>query len=278
MAPEPAYANETKNRQKHMEATYSKARSESTAFGALLLDVGTSLLQAGASNGRIRIAMSELAATYHYLPHITIGYHSISLVLHDKDGNTLFNDVRSNSVHGINFTVISGVSRLGLMAAENGWSVPELQKEFSNCQAAAHYPRLIILFFVSVAGAAFCYTFGGGYMEMAIAFVATFCGLFIKQQLTKSHFNPYLITYIAATVASFLTGLFHFTGLIVSPVSAFSTCVLFLIPGVLLINSFTDLVEGSTVNGIIRGVNALIHILAIALGLLTTIVILNLKG
>jgi uncharacterized membrane protein YjjP (DUF1212 family) len=166
-----------------------------------LLDVGIALLQAGANNGRIRIAMSELAAVYHYSPQITIGYHSISLALNDKDGNTLFNDVRSISAHGINFTVISGMSRLGLMAAEKGWSVQELQKEFITCQAPGHYPRLVILFFVSVAGAAFCYTFGGGYIEMAIAFSATFCGLFVKQQLTKSHFNPYIITYIAALVS-----------------------------------------------------------------------------
>jgi uncharacterized membrane protein YjjP (DUF1212 family) len=252
--------------------------NESNALGALLLDIGISLLQAGANNGRIRTSMSELAAVYHYLPHITIGSNSVSLVLNDAAGNTVFNDLRSTSVHGINFSVISAMSGLGRMAAEKGWSVQELKKEFIKCQAPGHYPRLIILCFVSLAGAAFCYTFGGGYMEMIITFSATFCGLFVKQQLTKTNFNPYICTYIAATAASLFTGLFHITGLIISPMSAFSTCVLFLIPGVLLINSFSDLIEGSTVNGIVRGVNALIHILAIALGLLTTIVILNLKG
>ena len=261
-----------------MEGKKSNVENENNTFGALLLDIGISLLQAGANNGRIRMAMSELAAVYHYIPQITIGYNSISLVLHDKEGNTLFNDMRSTSVHGINFTVISGMSRLGLMAAEKGWSVQELKTAFIKCQAPGHYPRFIILCFVSLAGAAFCYTFGGRYIEMAISFSATFFGLFIKQQLTKSNINHYFCTYIAATAASLFTGLFHITGLIMTPVSAFSTCVLFLIPGVLLINSFTDLIEGSTVNGIERGVNALIHILAIALGLLTTIVILNLKG
>ena len=260
-----------------MKADYSIAVNECNTFGTLLLEVGIALLQAGANNSRIRVTMSELAAVYHYVPHITIGSSSVSLVLHDKEGNKLFNDIRSTYVHGINFTVISGMSRLSWMAAEKGWSVQELKKEFIKCQAPGHYPRLIILCFVSLAGAAFCYTFGGGYIEMAISFSATFCGLFVKQQLTRSNYNPYICTYIAATVASFFTGLFHITGLIVSPVSAFSTCVLFLIPGVLLINSFTDLIEGSTVNGIVKGVNALIHVFAIALGLLTTIFILNLK-
>ncbi len=261
-----------------MQSYYSKAVNESNAFGALLLDVGISLLQAGANNGRIRNTMTGLAAVYHYTPQITIEYNSVSLVLHDKDGNALFNDIRRATVHGINFTVISGMSRLALMAAEKGWPVEMLKQEFIKREAQGHYPRAIILCFVSLAGAGFCYTFGGGYIEMFITFSATFFGLFVKQQLVKSNYNPYIITYLAATAASFFTGLFHITGLILTPVSAFSTCVLFLIPGVLLINSFTDLIEGSTVSGIVRGVNALIHVLAIALGLLTTIVILNLKG
>jgi len=261
-----------------MEGIHSKVVNESNAFGALLLDIGISLLQAGANNGRIMIAMSELAVVYHYVPQIIIGSRSVSLVLNDKDGNTQFNDVRSTSIHSINFTVISEMSKLGWMAVEKGWSTQELKKEFIKCQALGHYPRLIILCFVSLAGAAFCYTFGGGYIEMAITFGATFCGLFVKQQFTKLNLNPYICTYIAATVASFFIGLFHISGLIILPINAFSTCVLFLIPGVLLINSFTNLIEGFTVNGIVQGVNALIHILAIALGLVTTIIILNLKG
>ncbi|MBO9204283.1 MULTISPECIES: threonine/serine exporter family protein [Niastella] len=260
-----------------MEEKIATTVIENNAFGTLLLDVGISLLQAGANSERIRTAMSELAAVYQYVPLVTIGTSSVSLVLNDKNGNALFNDVRRTAVHGINFAVISGMSRLSWLAAEKGWSVQELKNEIKKCQAPGHYPRLVLLCFVSLAGAAFCYTFGGGYVEMAITFSATFCGLFVKQQLTRANFNPYIITYIAATAASFFTGLFHITGLIDSPVNAFSTCVLFLIPGVLLINSFTDLIEGSTVNGIAKGVNALSHIMAIALGLLTTIAILNLK-
>jgi uncharacterized membrane protein YjjP (DUF1212 family) len=52
-------------------------------------------------------------------------------------------------------------------------------------------------------------------------------------------------------------------------VHAFATSVLFLIPGVPLINSFSDLIDGNIMNGIVRGVNGLIIAFAIALGLLT---------
>jgi uncharacterized membrane protein YjjP (DUF1212 family) len=251
---------------------------DGNTFGTLLLGIGISLSQAGANNARIRIAISQLAALYHYIPDITVGPGSISLALSDAAGNIVFQAARTTAVHGIDFTKISLLSGLGRQAAEKGWSVLELKEEFMKCQAPGHYPRLTILLFVSLSGAAFCYTFGGGYAEMAVAFGATLCGLFLKQQMTRSNVNPYVRTYLAALSASLFTGLFHATGLIFSPVNAFSTCVLFLVPGVPLINSFIDIIEENTLSGIAGGVMALIHILAIALGLSTTIILLNLKG
>jgi uncharacterized membrane protein YjjP (DUF1212 family) len=152
-------------------------------------------------------------------------------------------------------------------------SVKELKKELRNLHALKPYPRLIILCFVSLAGAAFCYIFGGSVIEMLITFGATFCGLFAKQQLTKYSFNPYICTYVAALTASLFTGAFHLAGLTVTLENAFSTCVLFLIPGVPLINCLTDLIEGNILNGIVRGINVLMYTLAIAFGLLTTIII-----
>jgi uncharacterized membrane protein YjjP (DUF1212 family) len=260
-----------------MKARNSKEMAESDEVGTLLLDVGISLIQAGASTSRTKTVMFKFAKTFHYVPHIIIGAKVVSLVLSDDDNNIIFNGIRSTALHGIDFSVISGIDRLSYIAAEKRLSPQELKKQLDKYQVLGHYPYIIILFFVSVAGAAFCYNFGGSYTDMAITFGATFCGLFVKQQLTKFKVNPFTCTYSAAATASLFVGLFDISGLINSPVKAFSTCVLFLIPGVLLINSFVDLIDGNTTNGIARIVSAFIHILAIALGLLTTIIILNLN-
>ncbi len=260
-----------------MKAQNSKELAESDEVGALLLDVGISLIQAGASTSRTKTVMVKFAKTFDYVPHIIIGAKVVSLVLSDDGDNIIFNGIRSTSLHGIDFNVIAGIDRLSYIAAEKRLSPPELKKQLVKYQVLGHYPHIIILFFVSVAGAAFCYNFGGSYTDMAITFGATFCGLFAKQQLSKFKVNPFTCTYSAAATASLFVGLFEISGLINSPVKAFSTCVLFLIPGVLLINSFIDLIDGNTTNGIARMVSAFIHILAIALGLLTTIIILNLN-
>jgi len=252
--------------------------TEPKELGAVLLDIGISLLNSGASCSRIRIAMTRFALAYHYKPHISIGPKSVSLTLNDDNGITIFNGIRSTPAQGVNFKIISGIGRLSWTIAEKNLSILELKDKLHKLHATTHYPRIIVLCFVSLAGSAFCYTFGGNITEMIITFGATFCGLFVKQQLAKNEFNPYFCTYLAALVASLFTGAFHQAGLTPTLEHAFSTCVLFLIPGVPLINCFTDLLDGNILNGMVRGMNALMYALAIAFGLLTTIIIYNLNG
>ena len=60
-----------------------------------------------------------------------------------------------------------------------------------------------------------------------------------------------------------------------TPQIALGASVLFLIPGVPLINSIIDLLEGYVLIGISRAVNALTLIICIALGLSATLLILG---
>ncbi|MEI6185441.1 MAG: threonine/serine exporter family protein, partial [Bacteroidota bacterium] len=136
---------------------------------------------------------------------------------------------------------------------------------------------IIILVFVSLAGAAFCFTFGGTLPELAITFGATFSGLFVRQEAIKKKFNPYICVYGGALVATLFAGAFIKAGLPIDLEHAFATSVLFLIPGVPLINCFTDLIDGNILNGVVRGINALMVSMALALGLLTSMLIYNLK-
>ena len=251
--------------------------NEAKEFGSLLLDVGVYLLSSGASCSRIRITMRRLATTYHYNPHISIAPKSVSLTLNDEGDNAVFNGMRSTPAQGVNFKTISGISRLSWLALENNLSMQQVRDELNRLLALPHYPRLVILFFVSLAGAGFCFTFGGKLPEMVITFGATFCGLFVRQEAIKAKFNPYICVYVGSLVASLFAGTFVKAGLDINFEHAFATSVLFLIPGVPLINCFTDLIDGNILNGLVRGINALMFALAIALGLLTVMLIFNLK-
>ncbi|MBY0480763.1 MAG: threonine/serine exporter family protein [Chitinophagaceae bacterium] len=251
--------------------------AEAKEFGSLLLDVGVSLLSSGASCSRIRLTMKRLSITYHYQAHISIAPKSITLTLNDEDDNAVFNGMRSTPSQGVNFKTISGISRLSWDAVENDLSFHQVRDELNRLLALPHYPRIIVLLFVSLAGAGFCFSFGGKLPEMIIAFGATFCGLFIRQEAIKQKFNPYFCVFFGSLTASLFAGAFIKAGLHINFEHAFATSVLFLIPGVPLINSFTDLIDGNILNGIVRGINALMFSMAIAFGLLIAMIIYNLN-
>ena len=248
---------------------------EARYFGPLLLDIGIALLRSGASSTRIRITMLRLAAAYQFDLHLDMGPKSISLSLHSRDEKELFNGTRSTPTQGVNFKVISGISRMSWAVTEKKWSTKEIRDELDRLLGLSHYQRFVVLLFVGIAGSAFCYTFGGNTIEMLITFGATFCGLFVKQELMKRSYNTYFCTYLSTLAAALFTGAFYKAGTGLQLEHAFATSVLFLIPGVPLINSFTDLIDGEILNGIERGFNALIHALAIAFGLSTVMLIYN---
>jgi uncharacterized membrane protein YjjP (DUF1212 family) len=195
------------------------------------------------------------------------------LSISDNEQNSYFSSLKRTSPHGVNFKVVSGISRMSWKIVEEQWDVKQIQKELERLKAIPPYPRIVILILVALAGSSFCRIFGGKAIEMAFAFVATFIGLFIRQEAIRKNFNPYISVYSGALTASLISGLAVKFNLGDTPVTPFVTSVLFLIPGVPLINTFMDLIDGNLMNGVLRGINGLIIAFAIALGLLTAMLI-----
>lgn len=250
-------------------------QAQAPELGMILLDLGAALLGAGASCGRIRLNMTRVAAAYQYESHITINPMAITLTLQDANRELAFSGTRNMAGHGINMRLIAGISKLSWSVVEELWPLDKVKAELDRVKQSEHYPRIVVLLFVSLAGSAFCYTFGGKAVEMVITFLATFSGLFIRQQMQRLAFNQYICAYVGAAVASMVAGAFFKTSLAIEPENALATSVLFLIPGVPLINSFTDLIDGFTMNGLVKGFHALVFAMAIAFGLLTAMLIYN---
>lgn len=242
---------------------------------AMLLNVGTLLMSSGASTGRVRTTVNRIADALGYNIELMITNRSLMLKVIDEETDHFIASLKRTSPHGVNFRVVSGISKMSWKVVEDHWDIPDINAEIDRLVALPHYPRLVTLSSVALAGASFCALFGGKSYELLVAFIATFVGLFVRQEAIKKRFNPYVSIIFAAFAASILSGLSVKMGIGSSPELAFATSVLFLVPGVPLINSFTDMIDGNILNGIVRGIHGLIIALAIALGLLCAKYLLN---
>jgi len=243
--------------------------TEIKQLGETLLEIGSLLMSSGASSHRIRMTVTRVSKAFGYDAELLVTNRAITLTLNDDENRHLYHSLKRTSPHGVNFKIVSGISRMSWRVADEKWSIKQINDELLRLVNLPHYPRLLVLSLVALAGASFCRIFGGSPLEMSITFLATFVGLFIRQQAIKLEFNPYLCVYFAAFISSFISILASRFPVLGNMEHSITASVLFLIPGVPLINSFTDILDGNIQNGIVRGVNSLVISLSIALGILT---------
>ena len=252
--------------------------TEANELGKLLLQAGIALIKAGAGTNRVVMNVMRLAGAYGYEAQVDMGTRYINVSLHSKEQENIYSGSRTiSSLPGANFKTIAEISSLSWAVTEKKMTVSEAGMELEKVIHLPEYHRSIVLVLVGLAGSSFCYTFGGNAVEMGITFLATVAGLFCKQELIRKKFNPYLVTYCSALLAALIIGIGWKAGIGSRLDHAFATCILFLIPGVPLINSILDIIDGYILNGIDRGINGIIHAFAIACGLATIIYIFQVQ-
>ncbi|MFA8300194.1 MAG: threonine/serine exporter ThrE family protein [Hyphomicrobiales bacterium] len=233
----------------------------------LLLKISSLLMISGANTYRTLYIIDQFAEALGYSAQVFITHTKFIMTLTNMKTQKFVTSVKKIPPIGVNFTTISGLSKAGLHAHELSWSIDKIEKEVDRIEKLKHYPRIIVLLAVSLAGAGFCNIFGGDHLNMLVTFVATFFGLFTRQEMTKRNNYTYVVVFISAFIASLVASVGIYFNIGASPQVSLATSVLFLIPGVPLINSFSDLIDGYIINGLVRLTNGLLIVFSIALGL-----------
>lgn len=250
-------------------------KNQPSDIGALLLDIGALLMSSGANTNRIRLTIQRIGESYNFKTDFLITHRAIMLTLKDSNGNVSFNELKQTYAHIPNFKMVSGLSKLSWQIVEDKLSVKKAKIEVERLKTLPHYPRLVVLAVVAFACSSFCRLNGGTFLEMLIVFIAAFSGVFIRQELAKKKVNPYFNIFIASFSTASICGSLGLLLPFQHDNIVFITSILYLIPGIQLINSITDILDGNTINGIVRAFIGLVISFAISAGLLLAILIFN---
>ncbi len=137
--------------------------------------------------------------------------------------------------------------------------------------------KYLVLLLASLANAAFCRLFTGDWAAVGVVFLSTLVGFYIKQVLTEHKFDVRLTFIICAFISSVLAStatLFSFGH---TPNIAVATSVLYLVPGIPFINSFSDLLNRHYICAFGRFMDAVILTCCLSLGLCVGMLLMNLK-
>lgn len=241
-----------------------------------LLEYSTTLMGVGVQTARVVHNTRRLAEAYGYEVDMTLFQKSIIMTLTDKEDKlhpkTSVDKIKSLP---INFELISTLSALSWFAFDNRPSLEEVQRKFRELVAKPRMSRWVVLLLVACANASFCRLFSGDVMAVGMVFLATLAGFFVRQEMMARHMNHLFVFVTSAFVASMIGGAavhFHLGN---TPEIALASSVLYLVPGVPMINSIIDLLDGHVLAGVSRFINASLLIICIAIGLSITLLLLG---
>lgn len=177
----------------------------------------------------------------------------------------------------LNFHFNAELSRFSWWVFDNKPTIEELEERFESLINLPRLNRWLTLSLVSCANSALCLLFGGDAWATVFVFVATLIGFYARQELHLRHAYHYFMVLSAAFLSSLTAGLLNQTGLTTTPQVVLSTSVLYLIPGVPIINGIMDFFDGYILNGISRLVNALLFVVSISIGISLTLFFLELS-
>ncbi|TLD96995.1 threonine/serine exporter [Helicobacter jaachi] len=226
----------------------------------------------GAYTSRVIKCTQRIGSAYGYDVSMVVWIKSITLTLYQKDNYAnRRTQVCQNPPLGANFRIISELSALSWQIYDENISLKEAEVRYKHIMQERNFGFVSSLLFASIANATFCKLFNGDVGAQVCVFMGTFAGFIVRYILGKLHVDIRAMYVIVSFVCSFVAYIGVHFGLTKTPEIAVGFSILYLIPGVQIINSLADVLHEYTLMAISRGVNMGIFLICIAVGAYLTL-------
>lgn len=250
-----------------------KTQAELTELLDFIGEYATYLLGSGVHTSRVVRNARRIGASQSVDVRLTTFQRTSILTVREEGNPQVVTQVVEIPHLPISFERNSDLSALSWDALDEGLPLSEIRKRYDELTAKPRIDPIFVLLTVGLANASFCRLFGGDWIAMGIVFTSTLVGFAAKQRMQAHGVNHFLIFIISAFMASLCaSAALRFD---CSAETALATSVLFLVPGVPLINGVIDIVEGHILIGCSRLINALLLIICIAIGLSATLLMVK---
>lgn len=240
------------------------------------LDIGTFLLSSGAHSGRVRTNIERMVDSWGMDIDFDPSFKGLLVSVRDRiDPDNAYTSFRSSPPHVVRLANLTRVSRLSWHVVHDSLTLEEAEDLFEQIKGEPGYPVWVVAIAVGISCSGLCLFSGGDYLNALVALLAALSGYFIQVGMIRLRFN----TMIAITSAAFFTTLITGGGALMEigaiPEAAMATAVLYLVPGVPLINCVIDLIEGFLSSSVNRAMFAGFILLSIAAGMTISIGLLG---
>jgi uncharacterized membrane protein YjjP (DUF1212 family) len=242
-------------------------------LAAFIEEYAACLLSSGVHTSRVLRNSRRIGESLGVTVQMVTFHQSIILSVADAQSGEAHTKIVNIPALSVNFEYNSELSALSWEACDRRLTLAELQEKYRQIRAKPGMSACLILLLAALANASFCRLFGGDAGAVGVVFCSTLAGFFIRQQMHRRAINHFLVVTVSAFVSSICASAALF--LDSAATVAIASSVLYLIPGVPLINGVIDIVEGHTLTGISRLIQAFLVIICITLGMSFSLLLLH---
>lgn len=239
----------------------------SKEVGLFLAQYAVALLGCAATCIRLERNVDRIAAAYGKKIELYIMPRHIHLTVWNPDKDDIFTTIISVRPAPISFSLNTRLSQLSWHIADDNLPLEVARHRFEHIVSSDRETPWQTLTLASLANASFCGIFGGNLIAMLIVFVATAIGFRLKQLMTGYHIDGRVIFL----VCSFVSAVIGSSGFILTPdgtpAIAVGTSVLYLVPGIPFLNSFSDVLYRHYICAFSRFMDAVILTACLSIGL-----------
>lgn len=235
------------------------------------------LLGSGATSIRLEKNVRRMAQSLGCEAEMTILPRHIHMTVCLPDRSECYTYIIATHPMPISFDINTRLSRLSWSMADEKIGLLEAKAKFKEIISTPPTDKHLVLFLAACANAAFCRLFTGDWAAVGIVFMSTLAGFYLKQVLAEHKVDVRIIFIICAFVSSVLASTATLFSLGHTPDIAVGTSVLYLVPGIPFLNSFSDMLDGHYICAFGRFMNAVVLTCCLSLGLCGGMLMMNLS-
>jgi uncharacterized membrane protein YjjP (DUF1212 family) len=251
-------------------------RGEMNSIAKVVLKAARMLMENGAETRRVFETGREIGRRLGAEVDILISHRSVMVTV--ASGDDAVTRIARIGTLGVNQEKIMAISRTLRELPEDerdpatwDWALDDIEA------VPVNYPAWLVLVLAGLACGGFGRLSGGDWAAFFAASVAAMIGLYVRRLLTKQHFQPMLCVFSAAFVsASLATLMTHSLGSATAGAGV-AASVLYLVPGIPMINAVADLVKGHLMTGLARAMTVLLTAIFVGAGLILAMKLLGFR-
>lgn len=228
---------------------------------------GAWLLGSGATCIRLVTNIKRIALTYGKDVELTVMPRHIHVTVFEADHSEMTTVIEGVPETHISFNINSQLSNLSWEISDGKVTYHEAIKRFESIINNDCQNRWVLLLLVAIANASFCRLFGGDFIAMGIVTIATAAGYYVKQTLLNNKWDTRIVFIICALVSSVLGATDSLFSMGSTPAISVGTSILYLVPGIPFLNSFSDMLYRHYICAYSRFIDAVVLTSCLSVGL-----------